>query len=122
MGLLEDVVINAKSAVTVVSEKAGKIVDISKLRINAAELNNEINKRYESLGRVVYDAKKTDNSAEELITECVAAIDDLYEQLDAVNEQISAIRNRTVCKVCGEENPQGASFCCKCGTKLDNRK
>ena len=54
MGLLEDVVINAKSAVTVVSEKAGKIVDISKLRINAAELNNEINKRYESLGRVVY--------------------------------------------------------------------
>ena len=40
MGLLEDVVINAKSAVTVVSEKAGKIVDISKLRINAAELNN----------------------------------------------------------------------------------
>ena len=77
MGLLEDVVINAKSAVTVVSEKAGKIVDISKLRINAAELNNEINKRYESLGRVVYDAKKTDNSAEELITECVAAIDDL---------------------------------------------
>ena len=68
----------------------------------------------------MYDAKKTDNSAEELISECVTAIDDLYEQLDAVNEQISAIRNRTVCKVCGEENPQGASYCCKCGTKLNS--
>ena len=120
MGLLEDVVINAKSAVNVVGKKAGQIVDISKLRISAAELNNEINKRFESLGRVVYDAKKTDNSAEELISECVTAIDDLYEQLDAVNEQISAIRNRTVCKVCGEENPQGASYCCKCGTKLNS--
>lgn len=120
MGLLEDVVINAKSAVTVVGKKASQIVDISKLRISAAELNNEINKRFESLGRVVYDAKKTDNSAEELISECVTAIDDLYEQLDAVNEQISAIRNRTVCKVCGEENPQGASYCCKCGTKLNS--
>ena len=118
MGLLEDVVINAKSAVNVVGKKAGKIVDISKLRISAAELNNEINKRYESLGRVVYDAAKTENSAEELTAECVAAIDDLYEQLDAVNEQISAIRNRTICASCGEENPQGASYCCKCGTKL----
>ena len=35
MGLLEDVVINAKSAVTVVGKKAGQIVDISKLRISA---------------------------------------------------------------------------------------
>lgn len=119
MGLLEDVVVNAKSAVTVVGKKAGQIVDISKLRIGAAELNSEINKRYEALGRVVYDAHKTEDNAEELVHECVNAIDDLYEQLDAVNEQISAIRKRTVCKVCGEENPQGAAFCCKCGTKLD---
>ena len=119
MGLFEDVVVNAKSAVTVVGKKAGQIVDISKLRISAAELNGEINKPYEALGRVVYDAHKTEDSAEELIQECVSAIDELYEQLDAVNEQISALRRRTVCKVCGEQNPQGASYCCKCGTKLE---
>ena len=118
MGLLEDVVVNAKSAVAVVGKTAGKLVDLSKLRISAAELNSEIGKRYESLGRVIYDAKKTDNSAEELTEECVAAIDDLYEQLDAVNEQINALRHRTVCKVCGEENPQDSNYCGKCGSKL----
>lgn len=51
MGLLEDVAVNAKSAVTVVGKTAGKLVDISKLRISAAQLNSEISKRYESLGR-----------------------------------------------------------------------
>jgi ABC-type transporter Mla subunit MlaD len=120
MGLFEDVVVNAKSAVNVVGKKAGQFVDISKLRINAADLNNEISKRYESLGRTVYEAKKTDNDSSDLVSECIAAIDDLYEQLDAVNEQLVAMKARFVCKNCGEENLQSAIYCSKCGHKLSD--
>jgi ribosomal protein L40E len=116
MGLFEDVVINAKNAATAVGEKANQIMDISKLRINAADLNNEISKRFEALGRV--DSKKTGASSDELIGECVAAIDELYEQLDAVNEQLAAKRSRIPCKKCGQENPVGAAYCSKCGQKL----
>lgn len=118
MGLFEDVVVNAKSAVNVVGKKAGQIVDISKLRISAADLNNEISKRYESLGRTVYEAKKTDNDSSDLVSECITAIDDLYEQLDAVNEQMVAMHARLVCKNCGQENPQSSVYCSKCGHKL----
>lgn len=118
MGLFEDVVINAKNAATAVGEKANQIMDISKLRINAADLNNEISKRFEALGRVAYDSKKTGASSDELIGECVAAIDELYEQLDAVNEQLAAKRSRIPCKKCGQENPVGAAYCSKCGQKL----
>ena len=118
MGLFEDVVVNAKSAVSVVGKKAGQIVDISKLRFNAAEINNEISKRFESLGRVVYDGEKTENNASELVAECVKAIDELYDQLDAINEQIAVLKNRLKCKSCGFENAQDAVLCNKCGTKL----
>lgn len=120
MGLFEDVVVNAKSAVNVVGKKAGQIVDVSKLRISAADLNNEISKRYESLGRTVYEAKKTENDSSDLVNECITAIDDLYEQLDAINEQLVAMRAKLVCKNCGEENPQTAVYCNKCGHKLSN--
>ena len=75
MGILEDVVVNAKSAVNAVGKKAGIMVDISKLRISAADLNREIAERYESLGSIVYDSQKTGNSVQELIEENVAAID-----------------------------------------------
>jgi len=120
MGLFEDVVVNAKSAVNVVGKKAGQIVDVSKLRINAADLNNEISRRYESLGRTVYEAKKTDNDSSDLVSECIIAIDDLYEQLDAVNEQLVAMRAKLICKGCGQENPQDADYCSKCGHKLSD--
>ncbi len=119
MGMFEDVVVNTKSVVNVVGKKAGQIVDISKLRISAADLNNDISKRFEILGRMAYDAKKTGNESNDTVNECIAAIDDLYEQLDAVNDQLTQLKNKTVCKSCGAENPQGASFCNRCGSKFD---
>ena len=42
MGILDDVVINAKPAAEAVGKKAGQIVDVSKLRFNVAELNAEM--------------------------------------------------------------------------------
>lgn len=88
MGLFEDVVINAKTAANAVGKKAGQLVDVSKLKISAAELNIEINKQYEALGKAVYDAKKADSDPADLVAEAMVAIDELQEQLDALNEQI----------------------------------
>ena len=119
MGLFEDVVVNAKEAVNAVGKKAGQMVDISKLRLSAADLNNEISKRFEALGRVIYDAKKTGNDSADLADECITTIDDLYEQLDAVNDQISAVRSKVICKKCGAENPAEACYCNMCGSKFD---
>lgn len=118
MSLLEDVMVNAKAAVNAVGQTAGKLVDISKLRYSAGELNSEISKRYEALGRVVYDSVKTGNNSPELVKECVEVIEKLYEQLDTVNDQISVIKNRIKCKNCGFENAQEAAYCSRCGVKL----
>ena len=109
MGLFEDVVVNAKEAVNAVGKKAGQMVDISKLRLSAADLNNEISKRFEALGRVIYDAKKTGNDSADLADECITTIDDLYEQLDAVNDQISALRKHAIA-TCAAVNSMRSKF------------
>lgn len=118
MGLFEDVVLNAKTAVNAVGKKAGQFVDASKLRLNAASLSNEISKRFEALGRIVYDSQKKGENTDSLVAECISSIDDLYHELDAVNDQIAASRSQVVCRMCGEENPANAVYCCKCGHKL----
>jgi hypothetical protein len=118
MGVLEDVVMNAKSAATTVGKHAERLVDISKLRVNAAELNGEIAKKYEALGRLVYDSVKADARPEGLVDEYVEAIDVLCKKLDEVNEKINILRNKTACPICGEQNAEGAIFCSHCGVKL----
>jgi len=118
MGILDDAVVNAKSAANAVSQKAVGLWDMSKLRFNAAEVNGQIDKRFEALGRVVYDAVKTEGDIQSLSESCVTEIDELYEQLDIINERIGELRKKKKCKSCGKENPEDSTFCSKCGTQL----
>lgn len=119
MGILEDVVINAKSAANAVGKGATKLYDLSKLKISSADLNGDINKHFEALGRIVYDGKQTgeDNSA--LIADSIKIIEELYASLAAINQQIDELKNLVKCPKCGFENALGSSYCNCCGAKIE---
>ena len=119
MGILDDVVINAKSAAQTVGKMAGQFVDMSKLRINISELNGEINKRYQELGQFIYEAKKAGTADEAELADKIAGIDDLYAQFAVVSAQLAAIQNKVTCPACGKQMPQDSMFCSHCGMKLE---
>ncbi|MDR1001899.1 MAG: hypothetical protein LBL82_01320 [Oscillospiraceae bacterium] len=118
MGIFEDVVLNAKTAANTVGKKAGEIIDISKLRLSAGEINGEIGKRYEALGRVVYDSKKDGTNIDALAAECVKSIDALYERLDIVNAKLAKLRHKYQCGSCGASNEIDSVYCNRCGKRL----
>ena len=122
MSMLEDVIVNAKSAADAVGKTATKLVDISKLRISAADLNAEMDRKFESLGRTVYSGRKAGGNPEQEVSEAITAIDELQEQLAAVNAQLSSVRQKTVCGVCGHENNADDIFCGKCGHRLSEEE
>lgn len=120
--MINEVIVGAKNAAKTVGKKASEFVDVSKLRITSTELNNEISKRYEALGRVVYDSKKEGTDVEGLVLECVKSIDALYARLDDNNEQIAKMTNKKNCKNCGSINTNDAVFCSKCGTRMPQQE
>lgn len=123
MGLFEDVVVNAKSAFNIVSDKAGKLVDVSKLKISETEINNSISKKFEELGQEIYNASKENNEASsETINKAIEEIDNLYLQLDAVKEKISVAKNKVKCRQCGYENSHDVAYCGGCGASLTAQK
>lgn len=122
MGILDDVVINAKSAAQTVGKVAGQFVDISKLRINASELHGEINKRYQELGRFIYEGKKAGEADAAVLEEKILGIDDLFAQLEAVSAQLASLQNKITCPACGKQMNMDSMFCSHCGMKLDSVK
>ncbi len=118
MGILDDVVINAKSAAEAVGKKAGQIVDASKLRISKAELNSEISKRYEALGQYVYETCREKLAEDAEAVGKMAEIDDLKVQHAAVSKELVDKQNKVVCPNCGKQSPIAAQFCSNCGAKL----
>ena len=118
MGILDDVVVNAKSAAEAVGKKAGQLVDASKLRITVAELNTELRHKYEALGQFVADNCRETLAEDEAVAVELAEIDELSAQLAAVSKELSDKQNKVVCPVCGKASPASAVFCSNCGTKL----
>lgn len=120
MGVFEDVIMNARTAAETVGKEAGRLVDLSRLRLDAAEIQRDISKKYESLGRIVYDSCKSGSPADAGCGEYIVGIDDLYRKLDEVNEKIRVLRRKTDCPKCGFSNDEKATFCSRCGTKLSD--
>ncbi len=118
MGILEDVLLNARSAVDTVGKKAGKVIDMSKLTLAAADIKAEISKKYEMLGRVTFEGETTGKDYSKSVAEIVAKIKELKAELESVNEMIAGAKSKTKCPACGSYNVKGAVFCNKCGTRL----
>ena len=110
MGILDDVVVNAKSAAEAVGKKAGQLVDVSKLRINLAELNAEISKRYEALGEYVYEACREQLAEDAEAVGKMAEIDELIAQQAAVAKELSDKQNKVTCPTCGKQSAVGTRY------------
>ncbi|MCL2486462.1 MAG: zinc ribbon domain-containing protein [Oscillospiraceae bacterium] len=119
MSSFDNIVSGAKTAAEAVGKKATTLVDISRMKISAADIRNEINKRYESLGRAVYNSRKDGQDFESLAAECEESIDALYDRLERVNQKIDELSDKNVCDSCGSRVAKDALFCPKCGTELN---
>ena len=87
---------NAKQAANVVGKKTGELVDTSKLKLQAVDLNSDIKRNYEALGRAVYESRKQGIDSTEEIDDIIILINEKYDELDEVNEQLSKMSNKNI--------------------------
>ncbi len=113
MAIFDDVVVNAKSAASAVSKKAGELYDLSKLRITLASLRSDLNKQYQALGEAFYN-----EAADEELEAIKAEISDVKQNIDDVEKILAASRNSVKCPNCGQKLNKNAAFCYVCGEAI----
>lgn len=118
MGILEDTLVTLKSAAGIAVEKTEKIIDVSKLKINLSEQERKLSKCFEDLGKLTYNKSKNSDANDEENSKIIAQIDNLYEQIKNINDQIALSKNQIRCKRCGYDNDNNAFYCGKCGSLL----
>ncbi len=120
MDILDNVLEKAKAIAGMARKKTGKVVEISKIKLDSLQTNSEIKACYEKLGNAVYSMAKADYENPELIANIIEEIDELIEHLDDNHDKISNIRTYRTCECCDSRNPLDAVFCSKCGNKLED--
>lgn len=122
MSIIDDIIVNAKSAATTVGEKAGQIKEYTKLKYSEAGIKSDINKKKQELGDYVYRCTKSGNVDNEILQKMVDDVTELEENLQITKEMITAAKNKVVCGACKAENEKDAVYCSKCGKKLTEEK
>lgn len=118
--ILDDVVVNAKAAASVVSKKATYVYDSSKQKLAAAELRGEINKKLKELGALTYKSQTSSADCNADITRIVNEITELKENLDTINQNLASAKNQKKCPQCEANVPKNSLFCNICGAKLED--
>ena len=118
MVIFEDVILNAKAVVETVRKKAGEVVDISKLKLAAADLRSELSQKYQILGRITFEEMSSGKDYSKNKEEVAEKIKELKNHLESVNDMIASSKNKKKCSCCGSYNAKDAVFCNNCGEKL----
>ncbi len=119
MTTFEEILCKGKNAAECVGKKASDIVEVTKLKMEAAEAEKDIAATLEGLGRLVYDGRKSGQDVSALTEECIAKIDEMNEKARRLRAKIDEYNNVVRCPQCDAVNTDDSKFCKKCGTKIE---
>lgn len=110
MGLFENAVNTAKSAAKNVGKKAEEVLDLSRNKLNIAELENKLNDSYAALGMLYYNYLENGTTDPGREQELVHEIDEANAAIKDLKETINELRNRVTCPACAAANAPEACF------------
>ncbi|MCL2884472.1 MAG: zinc ribbon domain-containing protein [Oscillospiraceae bacterium] len=112
---IDEILQQAKAVAEAAGKKTGKVVEVTKLKVQAAGISKDISDEMENLGRAVYEAHKAGADAGDKIKDSVEKIDTLQEALDLVQNAIYTHKGMKRCDECSTFNPDDADYCKRCG-------
>lgn len=110
----------AEEVVDVVSKKTEQTVEIQKIksRIHTMERNNE--RDYQDIGKMLYDKFKKGEAIDELFVEFCEAIAEREDSIESAKQEIADLKGMDICDKCGSYVDEKATFCSKCGAKVED--
>ena len=118
MTTFEEVLYKAKNIAEAAGKKTSDMLEATRLKMTAAEIEKDIAATLEGLGRLIYDGRKAEEDVTATVDECILKLDELNKKLEEAREAISAFKNLRRCRECGADNQDDAIYCKKCGAKL----
>ncbi len=119
MSRFDDFLAKAKDGFDVAAKKTGEVITVQKLKLSISSIKGEIDKKYESIGRMYADTVKNNNDYTDAINSLIEEIDEKQEEIKALEKEIGEVTNKSICGSCGFKNPSESAFCSKCGSPLN---
>lgn len=114
----EEIYCKAKAAAQTAGKKTCDMVEITKLKLAAAEAQRELACSFEMLGRLTFCAKNTDTDLTDEIEKRMERIRQQQQELDKLQEMLDSYKKGVRCDKCHTFNSEDSAYCKKCGHAL----
>ncbi len=118
MTTFEDILCKVKDLGEAAGKKTGELVEVTRLKMEAAQTEKDIAATLEGLGRLVYDGRKSGEDISEMVDACVERVDELNAGLEKLRDKIVRYKNAVRCPDCGVLNTEDSLYCKKCGARI----
>ena len=105
MGFIDELLSSAKIVVDKAGKQTDKVLEISKLKYQSIQLQNELSHLYEQLGVATYAKMVQEADNGDLIASLGDEITEVRAALEVVEEKISEQKNLRTCPNCGAKLP-----------------
>ena len=100
---MERFISEIKNTADKVAKKSGELVELSKAKLNIANIKTDISSNYKILGELIYIAQRDKTEVNP-------------ERLDEIISKIAnGLMNKKLCPECSKTTDSDASFCSVCG-------
>lgn len=106
--------------VDVVAKKTEQTVETQKVKsqIRTMERNNE--RDYQDIGKMIFEKYKKGEEIDEQYVELCEAVKAREQEIQKLREEVAEMKGLDVCPKCKIHVEADASFCPKCGAKINS--
>lgn len=103
-----------------VAQQTKNLTDTTRLNAKISDNKKKMSQLLFDMGQDYYKKHRKDTTCEE--QEYIDRVNELFSEILRCQDEIEAIKNADICKVCGSRIEKGSSFCISCGTRLDSNE
>ncbi|MBQ0111145.1 MAG: zinc-ribbon domain-containing protein [Oscillospiraceae bacterium] len=93
-----------------------KVINIQKLKIEAATLKSKLNHAYEQFGKTMYE--QLEEYPQET-QEVISLIEEYSARLEKIEVEIGEVKGKPLCPICGKPVEEGMAYCPYCGKQIN---
>lgn len=108
-----------EEAVEVVAKKTEETVEVQKIKSQIRVLERSNERDYQDIGKIIFERYQKGKVVDNEFVELCEAIEEREESIDAYKKQVAKIKGLDVCSKCKEHVAADATFCPKCGAKIE---
>ena len=92
MGKFDDLLLRAKDLAGAAGIKAQEVAELTRVKLQAAQLKSDIDSNYLKLGEIIYELNKNGTENEELVNMCIAEIEAQLRELEELEAKINEMK------------------------------